>query len=168
VFDPVIARSWLALPRQTGIPVLDDRANGFHIAPLDLRYLSEDAGALVVAGAKLPAADRSSLRLAISHDTDLLFHHGRYAGWILESPIAHLVAEPGEAAPGADEPRLHESLRAYLALVVEPNITRMSDDDPDMRAALLALRTRLRDIDAVQARTLEGIVARVLDVFYPG
>jgi hypothetical protein len=119
-------------------------------------------------GAKLPAADRSSLRLAIGHETDLLFHHGRYAGWILESPIAHVVAEPGEAAPGADEPRLHESLRAYLALVVEPNITRMSDEDPDMRAALLALRTRLRDIDAVQARTLEGIVERVLDLFYPG
>jgi hypothetical protein len=39
---------------------------------------------------ELPPTDRDSLRLAIGRDTDLLFHRGRYSGWILGSPIAHL------------------------------------------------------------------------------
>ena len=38
VLDPAIARSWLALPRRVGLPVLDDREHGFHVDPLDLRW----------------------------------------------------------------------------------------------------------------------------------
>ena len=155
-------------PRQPGIPILDHRENGFHVDPLDLRHLAEDAAALVVAGAALSLADRDSLRLAIGRDIDLLFHHGRYGGWILGSPIAHLVSEPGELAPGIDDPRLHEPLREYLALVVEPNIARMSDEDPDLRAALRALQARVRAVDGQQARVLESGIERVLETFYPG
>jgi hypothetical protein len=165
--EPAIARSWLARPRRTGIPVLDHRENGFHVDPLDLRHLAEDAAALVVAGARLPPADRDSLRLAIGRDTDLLFHHGRYSGWILGSPIAHLVSEPGEAAPRTEDPRLHEPLREYLALVVEPNIAQMGDEDPDLRAELHALRARVRATDGLQARALESGIERVLETFYP-
>lgn len=165
--EPAIARSWLALSRRTGIPVLDHCENGFHVDPLDLRHLTEDAAALVVAGAALPPADRDSLRLAIGLDIDLLFHHGRYSGWILASPIAHLVSEPGETASGTDAPRLHEPLREYLALVVEPIIARMGDEDPDLRAELHALRARVRAIDGQQARALESGIERVLETFYP-
>lgn len=68
----------------------------------------------------MPAADSGSLRLAIGDNVDLLFHRGRYGGWILGSPIVHLVAGPGDRLPGADDPRLHELLREYLTLVVEP------------------------------------------------
>jgi hypothetical protein len=158
----------MARPTSTGRdPVLDHRGNGFHVDPLDLRHLAEDAAALVVAGVGLPPADRDSLRLAVGRDTDLLFHHGRYSGWILGSPIAHLVSELGEAAPGTDDPRLHEPLREYFALVVEPNIAQMGDEDPDLHAALGALRARLRAIDGKQARALEGGIERVLETFYP-
>jgi hypothetical protein len=166
--EPTIGQSWLALPRRTGIPVLDHPENGFHVDPLDLRCLAEDADALIVTSTGLPVADRDSLRLAIARNTDLLFHHGRYGGWILGSPIAHLVSEPGDAAPGSDEPRLHESLREYLALVVEPNIERMGEEDPDLRTALRELRARVRAIDGRQARALEGGIERVLETFYPG
>jgi len=165
--EPAIARSWLALPRRTGIPVLDHPENGFHVDPLDLRHLAEDAAALVVASTALPSAERDSLRLAIDRDTDLLFHHGRYSGWILGSPIAHLVSEPGETAPGTDDPRLREPLRDYLALVVEPNIARMGDEDPDLRTALCALRVCVQAIGGKQARALEGGIERVLEAFYP-
>jgi hypothetical protein len=164
--EPAIARSWLALPRRVGIPVLDHRENGFHVDPLDLRHLAEDAAALVVGGAALPSAGHDSLRLAIGRDIDLLFHRGRYGGWILGSPIAHLVSGPGETAPGTDDRRLSESLREYLALVVEPNIARMGDEDPDLHAALCALRARVRAIDGKQARVLEGSIERVLETFY--
>jgi hypothetical protein len=165
--DPVTAGSWLALSRQKGLPLLEDRENGFHINPLDLRYLSEDGRALVSADAKLPVADGGSLRLAISDDVDLLFHRGRYGGWILGAPIVHLVAEPGHKTAGSDEPRLHELLREYLTLVVEPYIARMSDEDPEMQKALQALRARIQQIDGVQARALLSAIDRVLDVFYP-
>ncbi|HEX3761608.1 MAG TPA: hypothetical protein VHW23_23080 [Kofleriaceae bacterium] len=131
--------------------MLDHCENGFHVDPLDLRYLAEHAAALIVASAGLPSADRESLRLAIGSDIDLLFHRGRYTGWILGSPLAHLVSEPGEAAPGMDNPGLHEPLRDYLALVVEPNIARMGDEDPDLQAALRALRAHVRAIDSRQA-----------------
>jgi len=168
VLEPTVARSWLALPRRTGLPVLGHRENGFHVDPLDLRYLADDAAALVVASAALPLSDRDSLRLAIGRNIDLLFCHGRYGGWILGSPTAHLVSGPSEAAPGTDSPRLHGPLREYLALVVEPNITRMSDEDSDLRAALLALRARVRAVDGMQARALERGIERVLETFYPG
>lgn len=107
------------------------------------------------------------MRLAIGRDTDLLFHHGRYSGWILGSPIAHLASEPDEAAPGTDDPRLHEPLREYLALVVEPNIARMGGEDADLRAELHALRARVRATDGQQARALESGIERVLETFYP-
>jgi hypothetical protein len=113
-----------------------------------------------------PIATRCGSQLG--RDTDLLFHHGRYGGWILGSPIAHLVSEPGEAASGTDDPRLHEPLREYLALVVEPNIARMGDEDPDLHAALDGLRARLRAIDGGPARALESSIECVLDTFYPG
>jgi hypothetical protein len=51
--DPETARSWLALPRQSGLPALEDRENGFHIDPLDLRLLADDGSALVVTHARL-------------------------------------------------------------------------------------------------------------------
>lgn len=165
---PEIARSWLTLPRRTGIPVLDDRENGFHVDPLDLRYLSDDSSALVVTDARLPGPDSSSLRLAVSDDVDLLFHRGRYGGWILENPLAHLVAEPGDEIPGSDDHRLHEPMRDYLALVIEPNIGRMSDEDPTIQRMLQALQARVQDLDGVQARALLGAVERTLETFYPG
>lgn len=168
VVDPEIARSWLALPRQTGIPVLEDLENGFHIDPLDLRYLTEEGSALVVTDAMMPASDSDSLRLAIGDDVDLLFHRGRYRGWILESPILHLVADPGDTPLGTDDARLHELLREYLTLVVEPNIARMSDEDPEMHKALQALRARVRNIDGPQAGALLCAIERALEVFYPG
>jgi hypothetical protein len=165
--DPAIARSWLALPRTTGIPVLDRRENGFHVDPLDLRYLAEEACILVVACSTLPLADRHSLRLAIGRDTDLLFHQGRYSGWILASPVAHLVSSSGERAAGVDDHHLDEPLREYLSLVMEPNISRMSDADPDLQAALHTLRTRVRSLAGRPARILESAIERVLETFYP-
>lgn len=165
--DPEIARSWLALRRQSGVPVLQDRENGFHVDPLDLRFLAEHGSALVVTEAGLQAADTESLRLAISPDVDLLFHRGKYRGWILLKPVAHLVAEPGDIVPGSDEPRLHDLLREYLTLVVEPNIARMSDEDPELRARLQALRVRVQGLNTVHAYALASAVDRVLEVFYP-
>jgi hypothetical protein len=165
--DPEIAKSWLALPRQVGIPIIEDREHGFHVDPLDLRYLSEDASALVVTDAKMPAADGDSLRLAVAGDIDLLFHGGRYRGWILGHPTAHLVAEPGDKTLRTDDPRLNDLLREYVALVVEPNIARMSDEEPEMREALQALCTRVRDVDGPQAEALRHAIEQVLETFYP-
>jgi hypothetical protein len=165
--NPGIAKSWLAMPRHAGIPVLEDRKKGFHIDPLDLRYLADDGSALVVMDAKMPLPDSSSLRLSIGRGVDFLFHRGRYGGWILEHPVAHLVAEPGDKISGSDEPGLHSLLGEYLALVVEPNLARMSDEDPEMRQALQALRARVGELDGVQARSLLAAVERAFEVFYP-
>jgi hypothetical protein len=163
--DPAVASSWLALPRHAGALVLDDRDRGFHVDPLDLRCFAKE-NALVVTGAALPRADDESLRLAIGGDVDLLFHRNRYAGWVLGTPLAHLVAAPGDKTPGRDEPTLHALLVEYLTLVVEPNIDRMSDEDPEMRTALEALRVRIHAMDAAQARTLGTELTRVLETFY--
>jgi hypothetical protein len=166
--DPEIAKPWLALPRQVGIPIIEDRENGFHVDPRGLRYLSEDASALVVTDANMPVADGESVRLAVAGDIDLLFHGGRYSGWILGHPTTHLVVEPGDKTLRSDDPRLHDLLREYLTLVVEPNITRMSDEEPEMREALQALCTRVRDVDGPQAGALLHAIERVLETFYPG
>jgi hypothetical protein len=42
-----------------------------------------------------------------------------------------------------------------------------SDEDPDMRAALQRLHARLQVVRAIQARTLEAIVERLLETSYP-
>lgn len=163
--DPEIANSWLALPRHAGALVLDDRDRGFHVDPLDLRCFANE-NALVVTDGKLAAADDASLRLAIGGDVELLFHRERYVGWILGTPLAHLVAEPGDEIPGRDEPRLYALLREYLTLIVEPNIDRMTDEDAGMRTALESLRSRVHAVDAAQARVMEGVVTRILETFY--
>jgi hypothetical protein len=168
LLDPEVAGTWLALPRQPGVPVLDERENGFHIDPLDLRFLANDASSLVAADRDLSRADRDSLRLEIGPDVDLLFQRSRYRGWILNQPVAHLVGEPGDKIPGTDEAALHDCLRQYIALVIQPNIDLMSDEDPGMRLELQQLRTRIHAIDAVQARALERAVERILETFYPG
>jgi hypothetical protein len=58
-------------------------------------------------------------------------------------------------------------LREYLTLVMEPNIARMSDEDPEMRTALQALRARVQAVNSVHAHALGNAVDRVLEVFYP-
>jgi len=167
--EPGIARSWLDLPRHAGIPVLDNRENGFHIDPFDLRWLSDDGGALVVMNENMPVADSGSLRLAINNDVDLLFHHGRYGGWVLLSPVAHLVAAPGDKISGADEPRLHDLLREYLEIVIEPHVARMCcDEDAEMYRALRALCSRAREIGGVPALALLSAAERALKIFYAG
>jgi hypothetical protein len=121
----------------------------------------------VIPDAKMQAPNSGSLRIAIARDTDLLFQHGRYIGWILRNPVAHLVSDPAETAPGTDDVRLHPLVREYLAIVMEPNITRMNDDDPALRAALETLGARITEVDAVQARAVADIVERTLEAFYP-
>lgn len=164
--DAAIAHLWLALPSRSGLPVLIDREHGFHIDPLDLRYMSEHARELVAVGAGIAAPDATSLRLAIGGGVELLFHQGSYIGWVLANPIAHLVTAPGEAPQGRDDPALHALLRDFLALVVQPNIDRMIDEEPEMRSALLDLHQRARTADGPQAAALHAAIARVLNVFY--
>jgi hypothetical protein len=48
---------------------------------------------------------------------------------------------------------------------VEPNITRMSDEDPELRAALRALRVRVQAVDGKKARALENGIERMLETF---
>jgi hypothetical protein len=43
-----------------------------------------------------------------------------------------------------------------------------TDPDPDLGAALRALRARVRTVDGARARALESGIERVLDTFYPG
>jgi len=165
--DAAVAQAWLELPGQLGIPVIEERENGFHIDPLDLRSLVEGENALMAVDARLPLPDCSSLRLTVAQDVDFLFHENRYCGWVLRNPLTYLVAEPGDPIPGGDDPRVHDLLREYISVVVEPNIARMSDEDPVMRAALRSLYDRVRACNAVQARALEKAVARLLEIFYP-
>lgn len=166
--DLAVATSWLALPRAAGVPVLQDRDHGFHVDPLDLRYLSDDAGALLVVEGTMLPADGNSLRLAIGPDADLLFQHGRYVGWVLLHPASHLVASPGDVPDRTDDPQINNLLREYLSLVVDPNIAKMSDEDQEVKVALESLSRRARQIRGPKAGALGHAIERVLEAFYPG
>lgn len=167
---PALAASWLALPRRPGLPAIS-RTTGFNFDPLDLRLLTEEGRHLIVLLAETAAPDPDAVRLAIHADCDLLFARGRYCGWVLHDPVAHMVvAHRGDAPAGsaADDPELIGLLRDYLALVIQPNIDRMYDRDPELHAALEALLGRAR---ACRARgpapqTLATRIADVLDNFY--
>jgi len=43
----------------------------------------------------------------------------------------------------------------------------MGDEEPELRAALRALRARVWAVDGKQARALESGIDRVLETFYP-
>jgi len=71
---------------------------------------------------------------------------------ILRNPIPHLVTDPGNKPGYAEDPGLHALLRAYLELVVESNIARMSDEDPEMQQALQTPGARVRSVDGPRQR----------------
>jgi hypothetical protein len=164
--DPRIAELWLSRPREPGLPVLDKCDLGFHIDPLDTRYLAHDASGLLAAAADLAPADSDSLRLSVAPDVDLLFHRGRYCGWILGDPVSHLGETPVPLRSVGDSTRQHELLRAYLALVKEPNIARMSEEDPALLAELRALRARAGSTDGHAALLLANGIDQVIETFY--
>src|SRR5262249_36390314 len=116
--------------------------------------------------AKLPLADARSIRLALGGDVELLFHDGRYGGWILGNALAHL-GEPGETPARDAGPELQACLGDYLGLVVQPNVDRMIDEDPAMRAALVALEQRVAALPGAAARFVARAVAGVRETFYP-
>ena len=130
------------------------RERGFHVDSLDRRYVTEDAEAVVCAVAELPVADRESLSVDIGGDVMLLFHHGRYVGWILRALIRHLVTMPEDELTGTDSLAMRAPLHTYLTLVVEPNIAKMADEDLQMREALQQLLAWVRSRDGAQARAL--------------
>lgn len=165
--DAHIAARWLAWPRRRGLPVLVQRDQGFHVDPLDTRYLAPDASGLIAAAADLAQPDDSCVRLEIAPDLDLLFQHGRYCGWILNAPLHHLGALPVSAPAQVDDAALPELLRAYLALLCEPNLSRMSDEDPTLLADLRALHTRATHLAGAAAGTIASSIERAIDTFYP-
>lgn len=168
--ERVIAESWLALPRDAGLPAIENRAVGFHIDPLDLRYLSDSGSQFVAADRRVQVADYESLRLAICPDVDLLFQRGNYCGWILANPIAHLVVAPSykpSCSSNVSDPELVGCLCDYLALVVQPNIDRMNEGDPEIRRTLKELGARVDSIKGPAALAIRRRVEEVLEIFYP-
>jgi hypothetical protein len=162
--EPAIAASWLGVERRAGLPIVEPRATGFHIDPLDVRALSADGRSLVVLRAGVGAAEGATgcTRLAIHPTFDLLFTAESYVGWVLHDPIAALGSRD------ADDADAVALLRAYLALVVEPNIERMSDQDEAVGAALRELRERAGGQSARSnaARVIATRLADIIDTFY--
>lgn len=166
--DPVLVRAWLAVPRTLGLPAIS-RDTGFVIDPLDVRSLSADGQHLLVLGATPPEPSGGALRVAVHPDFDMLFSNGKYCGWVLHEPIAHLAPVKNEDGPRSPEDsELVELLRDYLALVIEPNVNRMQDHDPSIRTALEALLERARACRAPgpAAEAIAVRVAELLDWFF--
>ncbi|HRC59281.1 MAG TPA: hypothetical protein PKU97_25335 [Kofleriaceae bacterium] len=171
-----VGASYLSLLRQRGLPVATRHRDAAHLTPEALRWLSADARELVVLAKGAPAADGSSLRLAVHPSLDLLFHDGQYLGWILHDPLEQLAGASEQAADWdphvAPRDARHASLVAvlhdYLALVMGPTLTGMERRDPTVEVALEALRARtleLRAHDAV-ADGLAGRIEELLETFY--
>jgi hypothetical protein len=166
--DAEVTETWSGQPRRPGLPELVDRTRAFHVDPLDLRGLSGDGRHLIATDRQLGAAGSGSLRLAVHPALDLLFQDGRYRGWMVIEPLAHLVINRDDApVPGSapSDPAVRRALRDYLALVVQPAIDRMSDGDPEPRRALAELRSRLEGRDGA-ANVLRHRIDDVLDTFY--
>lgn len=167
-----VARSYLALPRTRGLPVVGHHRHAAHLTPETLRCLADDARALVVLSREAPSADASALRLAVHDELDLLFCGGRYVGWCLAEPL-ELLAGASELAPEARtaDPRhasLGAVLRDYLALVVGDTLAAMERGDHQVLVALEALRARvleLRGHDPV-ADGLASRIEELIETFY--
>ncbi len=171
-----VATSYLALPRQRGVPVASRHRDAAHLTPETQRWLSADARALVVMAPGSPAAGAAALRLAVHPYLDLLFVDGSYLGWVLHEPLEQLAgsSELAASSPAALALRdarhaaLVQVLHDYLALVVGPTLGQMERREPAVQVALEGLRARvleLRAHDAV-ADGLSGRLEELLETFY--
>jgi hypothetical protein len=131
---------------------------------LHARGLTGDGEGLLALADGVGRPGVSAVRLVIGGDLELLFERGVYVGWMLRHLLRHLSSAPDVAPPADAEVGLGAVLRDYLALVVEPELERMSDGDPAPRAALLALRDRLGASGAAAA--LRHRIDQVLETFY--
>jgi hypothetical protein len=145
--DPALAAPWLQAPLGRGLPRLRtkesfglDRVDG-HVFLADGQHLF----GLLEGG----AAGRERVRVQIVADLSLLFQGGRYTGWMLDNPIAHVISpDGGDPRPSATAPVDDEVVSLfvqYYALLDEPLIERMQDEDPELREALVELLQRTGD-----------------------
>ncbi|KYF71252.1 hypothetical protein [Sorangium cellulosum] len=143
----------------------------FALDGADVRAMDEDGRILLATLNSGARWDGQRLRIAVSTDTDLLFTDGRFCGWLLMNPLEHLRygdgrgAEPSAASSGGEALEL---LRSYLALVAEPNIERMEDQDEELKIALADLKHRAAQasLRELKAREITAQLDDLLDRFY--
>jgi hypothetical protein len=104
--------------------------------------------------------DTPDRRIKLAEDFDLYFAGDEPAGWRIANPERHL-----EPAPGPADPALATLLCSYFALIAEPGIERMEEEDPGMRRAIEELAARVEPTSP-QRRAVHDRLIGLIDFFY--
>jgi hypothetical protein len=101
--------------------------------------------------------------LRIAEDLEIVFADGEACGWRLHHAVRHLVAAWEQPTLRDDDPRLAEAFAEYLALVAEPNIEAIEDEDEEIERRLRQLSERVSKLDDTpQRRALGDAVSAIL------
>ena len=145
----------------------------FNPEPTTFRWMAPNGEFLACITEMALLNTNERLRLRIANDFDLLFVEQTICGWMLSHPINYLVKswdEPYSVASDekiADE-KIAEFLYEYLALVADPYIEQMEDEDPEILQRLLSLHNRIvvTNGSVNQRRIISDCIKDIVEQFY--
>jgi hypothetical protein len=140
----------------------------FELEPTDFRWMEPNGELLACVTQMALGATEAPQRLRIAHDLDLLFANRRLCGWLLSHPARYLVTSWEDPCAGEADSGLAALLHEYSALVAEPYIDQMENEDPDILKELLSLHARLRRENETRnpQRVLRECVEDIIEQFY--
>lgn len=159
ILNGELLSGWLSSRRLEG--VLELRGpDAFTIDTTDARSFSPGALlGLVEEAARYPV---DPLRCAIAPSFDVLFDSGRYAGWLLHTPVASL--DPLSTLPSSAAVTL---VGEFMELIDEQAVRRMDMRDELLKRALIGIRTRAcAASESSAARRLVEYIDELIDRFY--
>lgn len=166
---PEMLDPWFLAPVEAGIPKLVEAMKDFEVEIAPARWIDPQCQILTSA---LPVAFdegiRQRLRLRVAPDLELFFADKRYCGWSLHNPVRYIVNEWEEPSKEEVSEALVALVYDYMALVTNPYLDLMSEQDPEIKQRLMHLHERAQALQRTTPRAaiVRDAVADKLDRFY--
>ncbi|MFG2334623.1 hypothetical protein ACGFMM_34160 [Streptomyces sp. NPDC048604] len=157
--------AWLDVAR-VGVRLAVDPGSDFELPPVSVRWCERSGSALVCLteeGFSEDASVRS--RLTLAKDLDLLVADGRYVGWLLEHPAAHLSNSWTEVPDSPEDPELGAWVARFFTLTDDDVFDTIVDGEP---APLEPLGELLAEVhtetgDLTRRKIFRDVLDEVLD-----
>lgn len=158
---------WLMASQETGLLQLSTSQN-FQLPSSSFRWLVPEGQILMCVHKRATEDAQYRLRLRIAANLELFFADKLLCGWALLNPAHFIVDAWEEPSSEGTDPSFTSLIKEYLALVTDPYIEQMEDQDPKLLGQLLGLYTRAGlDSSSPQKRAiLRAAIADKLDRFY--
>lgn len=140
----------------------------FELSPAVERSIAGDGSVLLGLRACAPQEVIDPVRLRVAASVDLLISGGRLAGWLVTEPERFLTASWAFPQPDPSDPELGHLIADYLALLADPRMDGIADEDPEVRELLTSLDQRIDRTSGATARReiLHEALADLVEFYY--